>query len=73
MSDNRPTSESTLAIILGASEWPDAPEFMSSNAFKNAASGIREYLTLKFGEVGLSEALVFVVQLNLTQVLRLKD
>lgn len=49
MSDNRPTSESTLAIILGASEWPDAPDFISSNAFKSAASGIREYLTLKFG------------------------
>jgi len=49
MSENRPTPQSTLAIIFGASEWPDAPDFTSSDAFKQAALGIREYLTLKFG------------------------
>jgi hypothetical protein len=49
MSENRPTPQSTLAIIFGASEWPDAPDFTSSDAFKSAAWGIREYLTLKFG------------------------
>jgi streptogramin lyase len=33
----------TLLILLGASEWPQFPEFQSSQAFANAARGVRDY------------------------------
>jgi hypothetical protein len=35
--------ELTIVIILGASEWPEAPDFHNSQAFKNSASKIKEY------------------------------
>lgn len=39
-----PTPATTLAILLGASEWPRAPTFDSSVAFSNSANRFREYL-----------------------------
>lgn len=46
-----PTPESTLVILLGASEWPNATEFQGSDAFANSAIGLKEYFLdpLKFG------------------------
>jgi hypothetical protein len=39
-----PSPETTLAIILGASEFPKQRNLMSSQAFLNAAKGFKEYL-----------------------------
>lgn len=44
MSVQSPDVETTLAIIFGASEWPNHPEFRASPSFKNSAEDIREYL-----------------------------
>src|SRR6266699_25071 len=38
-----PSPQSTLLILLGASEWPFAPEFQGSEAFANAARRLRAY------------------------------
>jgi hypothetical protein len=42
-----PSPQSILAILLGASEWPEAG-FQASNAFANSAIEIRHYLTGPF-------------------------
>ena len=39
-----PSSQTTLAILLGASAWPHFPIFQSSDAFKHAAQSMRSYL-----------------------------
>src|SRR6266436_5538137 len=44
MSDERPTPDTTLAITLGASSWPEHPSFEPSDAFRNSADAIRAYL-----------------------------
>ena len=42
-----PSPQTTLLILLGASEWPSSPQFQSSEAsakaFANAAQGVRDY------------------------------
>lgn len=38
-----PSPQTTLVILLGASEWPQYHDFQSSKAFANAAKGIRDY------------------------------
>jgi uncharacterized caspase-like protein len=38
-----PSPQSTLLILLGASEWPFAPEFQGSEAFAKAAQRLRAY------------------------------
>jgi hypothetical protein len=35
--------QTTLLILLGASEWPLFPEFQDSKAFANAARGVKNY------------------------------
>ena len=44
MDVHAPSPQTTLAILLGASEWPDAPDFHGSAAFDNVARGFRAYL-----------------------------
>jgi hypothetical protein len=39
-----PSPETTLAIILGASEFPKQPNLVSTQAFLNSAKAFREYL-----------------------------
>jgi hypothetical protein len=39
-----PKPKTSLAIILGASEWPKYPGFQSSPSFKNSAKDFRDYL-----------------------------
>ncbi len=39
-----PSPETTLVILLGASEWPYSPDFSGSAAFANAARDFREYI-----------------------------
>jgi hypothetical protein len=39
-----PSPQTTLAILLGASEWPESPDFPGSKAFANAISSFRSYL-----------------------------
>src|SRR6266567_4027271 len=39
-----PSPQTTLAILLGACEWPSCPTFQPSNAFANATQGVKEYL-----------------------------
>jgi hypothetical protein len=39
-----PSPETTLAIILGASEFPKQPNLVSSQAFQNSAKAFKEYL-----------------------------
>lgn len=43
MAEN-PSSETTLVVILGASSFPKAPSFTSSEAFRRSAEGFRDYL-----------------------------
>jgi hypothetical protein len=48
MEEKDPTPQTTLLILLGASEWPSSPHFQSSEAsvskaFANAAQGVRDY------------------------------
>lgn len=38
-----PTPATTVVIILGASEWPKAPDLASGNAFKESADAIKQY------------------------------
>ncbi len=38
-----PSAQTTLLILLGASEWPLFPEFNSSKAFANASRELRDY------------------------------
>jgi Caspase domain len=49
MPDDKPSPQTTLAIILGAKEFPKAPAFTASSAFFNAAQGFEQYLLSKFG------------------------
>jgi outer membrane protein assembly factor BamB len=44
-----PSPETTLVIVLGASEWPFTEEFRASGAFKNAASKLTDYFLHTFG------------------------
>jgi predicted ATPase len=46
-----PSPETTLVILLGASEWPNAPIFKGSPAFKNSSSAFIKYFidAEKFG------------------------
>lgn len=39
-----PSPETTLAVVLGASQWPDFPDFPGSEAFAHAVHDFREYL-----------------------------
>jgi hypothetical protein len=39
-----PSPETTLVVVLGASEWPDFPDFAGSEAFAHAVHDFREYL-----------------------------
>ena len=39
-----PNPETTLAIILGASNWPHVTEFQASPSFKKSAEDFRDYL-----------------------------
>jgi hypothetical protein len=43
--------QSTLAVLLGASEWPEAPIFQSSEAFANSSASFKAYLV---DDLGLS-------------------
>ncbi len=43
MEAQAPSPQTTLLILLGASEWPFSPEFQSSQAFANAARGLKAY------------------------------
>jgi len=38
-----PSPHTTLIILLGASEWPNSPQFQSSEAFANTARRLAEY------------------------------
>lgn len=46
-----PSPQTTLVVLLGASEWPRCPELPSSNAFTNSARELQAYLLdpLHFG------------------------
>src|SRR6266852_1825352 len=44
MDAQTPSPQTTLVILLGASEWPDSPEFPGSRAFANAVTGFKSYL-----------------------------
>src|SRR5689334_16171332 len=48
------SSDRVLVILLGASEWPKAPEFTRSDAFVNSAQAIRDYFLDESG-FGLPE------------------
>jgi hypothetical protein len=43
------SAPTTLAIILGASEWPYAPVLSGGTAYTNSAAGFKEYLSQQFG------------------------
>ena len=52
MSGKEVTSSTTLFILLGASEWPQAAKVFqqaSPESFLNSANGIREYFSENFG------------------------
>ncbi len=38
-----PSPQTTLVVLLGASEWPYSPDFPQSQAFTNAARRLKEY------------------------------
>jgi WD40 repeat protein len=38
-----PSPQTTLVILLGASEWPSAPDFRDSEAFANSAGDFKKY------------------------------
>lgn len=44
-----PSPTTTLVILIGASEWPQAEVFRKSEAFAHAAQLMREYFLVKFG------------------------
>ncbi|GCE21302.1 hypothetical protein [Dictyobacter kobayashii] len=48
-----PSPQTTLVILLGASQWPRFPELQSSKAFTNSASQLKKYL-LNPRQFGLS-------------------
>jgi len=54
MAGEDPTPQTTLVILLGASEWPDSPDFPGSQAFANTARDFRAYL-LNPQQFGLPE------------------
>lgn len=43
MKAEAPSPQTTLVIMLGASEWPYAPDFHGTEAFANSASDFRKY------------------------------
>src|SRR5512135_1195363 len=43
MEAHDPSPQTTLLILLEASEWPQFPEFQSSKAFANAARRLKAY------------------------------
>ena len=44
MDEYVPSPQTTLAILLGASEWPESPDFHGSAAFVNVANDFKAYL-----------------------------
>jgi Caspase domain len=44
MCQKDPSPQTTLVILLGASQWPEFSEFTSSNAFANSANQLKAYL-----------------------------
>lgn len=54
MDGDAPSPQTTLVVLLGASEWPDSPDFHGSKAFTNAAHDFRKYL-LDPDQFGLPE------------------
>jgi len=44
-----PVPETTLVIILGASEFPRAPQFTQSAAFRNSSTEVKTYFIDKEG------------------------
>ncbi|HYU75830.1 MAG TPA: hypothetical protein VEL31_24415, partial [Ktedonobacteraceae bacterium] len=44
MKAEAPSPQTTLVILLGASEWPYAPDFHDSEAFANSARDFRRYI-----------------------------
>src|ERR671927_1338211 len=44
-----PSPETTLVIILGASDFPGAPQLSANEAFKNSAADFKHYLLNKDG------------------------
>ena len=55
MASTEVSPRTTLAIILGASEWPSSPDLAASEAFARSARGVRDYLLDENG-FGLPEA-----------------
>lgn len=53
MPQKDPSPQTTLVVLLGASQWPLFPEFPSSKAFANSASHLKTYL-LNPRQFGLS-------------------
>lgn len=53
MNQRAPSPQTTLVVLLGASAWPDFPEFQGSKAFANSASQLKAYL-LNPHQFGLS-------------------
>src|SRR5260370_7836738 len=51
MSQKDPAPQTTLVVLLGASQWPLFPDFQSSKAFANSARQLKKYLLnpLQFG------------------------
>jgi tetratricopeptide (TPR) repeat protein len=44
VSQKSPSPQATVAILLGASEWPNYPDFEQSPAFANSANRLKTYL-----------------------------
>ena len=44
-----PSPETTLVVLLGASEFPEAEDFEPSEAFARSADGLRQYFLNNFG------------------------
>ena len=65
MSEN-PSPESTLAVILGASTFPKAANFTASEAFRESAQGLRDYLQSSDGFALPSENLAYLFDSELT-------
>jgi hypothetical protein len=55
MGSDQPNSESTVALILGAAEFPRHPELKSNPAFLNAATQFKNYLVSADG-LGLGDS-----------------
>src|SRR5690349_16718472 len=41
--------ETALVVLLGASEWPEAPDLPGSIAFTNSANKVKDYFLRSFG------------------------